>query len=99
VAELTDTSELAFTELRQVRTHRIRDKGGRYRWYNDHVLPDRLGSGVVTVRLHATDKDRGRRFNRTENVRPIAHTDPDFPHPLRQTQDQNESLRRRNLGR
>jgi hypothetical protein len=78
VAELTEIGDLAFTELRRVRTHRIKDKVGTYRWYNDYVLPDRLGSRVVTVRLHATDEDRARRFNRTENVRPIAPTDPDF---------------------
>jgi hypothetical protein len=32
----------------------------------------------ITVRLHGNDEDAKRRFNRTENVRPIAPSDPDF---------------------
>jgi hypothetical protein len=46
--------------------------------YNDYRLPDRLGGGTVTVRLHGNDEDMTRRFNRTENVRPIPPSDPDF---------------------
>jgi len=30
------------------------------------------------VRLHASDEDKVRRFNRTESVRPIPPSDPDF---------------------
>jgi hypothetical protein len=30
------------------------------------------------VRLHNTEQDTARKLNRTENVRPIAPTDPDF---------------------
>jgi hypothetical protein len=47
------------------------DKSGGYRWYNDYRLPQRMGGGIVTVRLHTNDDDITRRFNRTENVRPI----------------------------
>ena len=54
------------------------DKTGQYRWYNDYALPHSFGGGRVTVRLHATQEDSLRRFNRTENVRPIPPTDPDF---------------------
>jgi hypothetical protein len=32
----------------------------------------------VTVRLHASPEDRERKLNRTENVRPIPPSDPDF---------------------
>ena len=32
----------------------------------------------MTVRLHNTDEDTARKLNRTENVRPIPATDPDF---------------------
>ncbi len=53
-------------------------RGGWYRWYNDYALPDRYGAGTITVRLHGTREDRARKLNRTENVRPIAPTDPDF---------------------
>jgi hypothetical protein len=78
IGELTDTGELTFTELRRKRTHRNADKNGRYRWYNDYQLPDRHGGGTLTVRLHGNDDDRTRKLNRTENLRPIAASDPDF---------------------
>lgn len=77
IREITDTGDVVFTELRRVRTHRNADKGG-YRWYNDYRLPETLGGGTITLRLHATDDDTRRQFNRTENVRPIPPTDPDF---------------------
>jgi len=78
LGELTDTGDLLFTELRRVRTHRNRDKNGQYRWYNDYELPDRYGNQIITVRLHGNADDAARKFNRTENVRPIPPTDPDF---------------------
>jgi hypothetical protein len=79
IGRLTDRGQMVFEPLRRFRTHRTRDKGGTYRWYNDYRLPDRLGGGTVTVRLHGNDEDRTRRFNRTENIRPIPPSDPDFP--------------------
>ncbi|MGI8775028.1 MAG: hypothetical protein ACR2KQ_08460 [Actinomycetota bacterium] len=78
IAELSESGEPVFTELRRVRTHRNRDKSGLYRWYNDYELPEELGGGIVTVRLHGNEEDAARRFNRTENVRPIPASDPDF---------------------
>jgi Uri superfamily endonuclease len=66
-------------ELRRIRTHRDQNQSGQYRWYNDYLVPESYRGGQVTVRLHATDEDRARRFNRTENVRPIPPSDPDFP--------------------
>ena len=78
LGRLNDRGQMVFEALRRLRTHRTRDKGGTYRWYNDFRLPERLGGGIVTVRLHANDQDRTRRFNRTENVRPIPPSDPDF---------------------
>lgn len=78
VVELSETGEPLFTELKRMRTHRNKDKGGQYRWYNDYLVPDELGGGVVTVRLHGTDEDLARKLNRTENVRPIPPSDPDF---------------------
>jgi hypothetical protein len=79
IGELTETGDLVFTELRRIRTHRNRDKTGQYRWYNDYALPHHYNSQTITVRLHNTPEDAARRFNRTENVRPLAPTDPDFP--------------------
>lgn len=78
IGRLTDRGQMVFEALRRVRTHRTRDKSRMYRWYNDYRLPQRMGGGTVTVRLHANDQDRTRRFNRTENVRPIPPSDPDF---------------------
>jgi hypothetical protein len=78
LGRLTDRGQMLFEPLQRSRTHRTRDKGGTYRWYNDYRLPERLGGGVLTVRLHGNDVDRTRRFNRTENVRPIPPSDPDF---------------------
>jgi hypothetical protein len=78
VVEFTDTGETVFKELIRKRTHRNRDKNGQYRWYNDYALPAEYGGGNITVRLHANDSDKARKFNRTENIRPIAPTDPDF---------------------
>jgi hypothetical protein len=78
VTELTDTGQTTFIPLARIRTHRTPTKTGLYRWYNDYRLPDTLGAGVLTIRLHANQDDTQRRFNRTENVRPIPADDPDF---------------------
>ncbi|MFZ6005757.1 MAG: hypothetical protein ACOYXM_17675 [Actinomycetota bacterium] len=84
--------ELLFTPLPRVRTHRNADKNG-YRWYNDYRLPDHLGAGVVTVRLHSDASDVARTFNRTENVRPIPPDDPSFRELFRRRNDA-ESINR-----
>ena len=78
LAELSDIGEPSFIELKRTRTHRTRDKSGLFRWYNDYLLPERFGGGVVTVRLHGNEEDAARKFNRTENVRVISPSDPDF---------------------
>jgi hypothetical protein len=93
IGELTETGDLAFVELSRFRTHRNQDKSGRYRWYNDYRLPDRYGGGTITVRLHATPSDTARRLNRTENLRPIPPTDPDFAR-LYPRRNDSESINR-----
>jgi hypothetical protein len=93
IGELTDTGDLTFVELPRIRTHRVKDKAGRYRWYNDHALPARYGGGIVTVRLHGNAADAARKFNRTENVRPIPQSDPDF-HRLYGRRNDAESINR-----
>jgi hypothetical protein len=40
IGELTDKGDMYFVELRRVRTHRSMGKGGRFRWYNDYLVPD-----------------------------------------------------------
>jgi hypothetical protein len=92
IGTLTADGELHFTPLPRVRTHRNPSKNG-YRWYNDYRLPDHLGNGTITVRLHANDNDTARKFNRTENVRPIAPDDPGFTELFRRRNDA-ESINR-----
>jgi hypothetical protein len=60
IGELTERGDLHYIELPRVCTHRNRDKGGTYRWYNDR-LPDDLGAGIVTVRLHNNADDVARK--------------------------------------
>lgn len=81
-----------FTELERIRTHRNADKH-RYRWYNDYRLPHHLGGGAISLRLHGNADDERRKFNRTENVRAIPPTDPDFKRLYRRRNDA-ESINR-----
>jgi hypothetical protein len=92
IATLTDTGEHVFTELTRIRTRRLADQT-HYRWYNTYRLPDHLGGGELSIRLHGTDDDTKRGFNRTENLRPIAPTDPDFTRLYRRRNDA-ESINR-----
>jgi hypothetical protein len=78
IAELDDTGTQRFVPVTRIRTHRNRDKNGRYRWYNDYQLPTAYDDQVITVRLHGNDEDQARKLNRTENLRPIPPGDPDF---------------------
>jgi hypothetical protein len=93
LGELTDRGELEFVSLARVRTHRIGDKSGLFRWYNDYRLPEDYGGGTVTVRLHNNKEDTARRLNRTENVRPIPASDPDFA-ALYARRNDSESINR-----
>jgi hypothetical protein len=92
IGVLNADGELQFSPLPRIRTHRNADKAG-FRWYNDYRLPDRLGAGQITVRLHNDASDAARKFNRTENVRPIPATDPDFRDLFRRRNDA-ESINR-----
>jgi hypothetical protein len=93
LGEITDTGKSVFVALQRVRTHRNADKQGTYRWYNDDRLPEHLGAGVVTVRLHTNGDDEDRKFNRAENVRQIPPGDPDFETLYRRRNDA-ESINR-----
>ena len=59
MGKLTDTGELEFIALARIRTHRIKDKGGLFRWYNDYRLPQGHYGAPVTVRLHNNEQDVG----------------------------------------
>jgi hypothetical protein len=93
VGEVTETGKPIFVPLNRIRTHRNADKRGTYRWYNNSRLPEHLGGGVVTVRLHANSEDTKRKFNRAENVRQIPPGDPDFEVLYRRRNDA-ESINR-----
>jgi hypothetical protein len=93
LGEVTESGKPVFVPLDPVRTHRNTDKRGTFRWYNDCRLPEHLGGGVVTVRLHANAEDAKRKFNRTENVRQISPGDPDFAVLYRRRNDA-ESINR-----
>lgn len=57
IGTLTDTGEMAFTDLPRVRTHRHTGKTS-YRWYNDYRLPAHLGGGAtISMRLHGNAED------------------------------------------
>jgi hypothetical protein len=86
ISVLIDTGKRAFVTLERVRTHRNTNKSG-HRWYNDYPLPEQYGGGTIMVRLHGTDEDAKRRFNRTENIRQIPQTDPDFKRLNRRRND------------
>lgn len=64
-----------FVELKRRRTIRRQDKNGKYRWYNEYLTAD---GNKVNVRLDTTEEDTARKLNRSENVRQIPPTDPDF---------------------
>lgn len=92
IGVLADTGKRVFVPLERIRTHRNTDKGG-YRWYNEYRLPEQYGGSTIMVRLHGTDEDVKRRFNRTENIRQIPQTDPDFKRLYRRRNDA-ESINR-----
>jgi hypothetical protein len=84
IATFSDAGIPLFEPLTRLRTHRRPGASG-WRWYNTYRLPDRLGAGEITVRLHGNTEDTERGLNRTENLRPIPPSDPDFAslYPLR----------------
>jgi hypothetical protein len=92
IGTVAANGDLVFTPLRRIRTHRNADKR-QYRWYNDYELPEHLGNGCTTIRLHGNADDARRKFNRTENVRPIPPGDPDFQRLYRRRNDA-ESINR-----
>ncbi len=93
IAEPADTGELVFSELERIRTQRNVDKSGNHRWYNTYQLPQYLDARTITIRLHSNSDDEARKFNRTENVRPIPPSDPDFAALYRRRNDA-ESINR-----
>ena len=55
--------------------------------------PATCGTGTITVRLHGNADDEKRKFNRTENIRQIPQSDPEFKRLYRRRNDA-ESINR-----
>lgn len=66
---------------------------GLYRWYNDHRLPEHMGGGKVTVRLHQNEARSHAQVQPDRERSAIPPSDPDFPRLCRRRND-SESLNR-----
>jgi hypothetical protein len=53
IGRLTDTGD-GFVEVERIRTQRVQDKVGTYRWYNHYELCD----ATVVMRLHGNEEAR-----------------------------------------
>jgi hypothetical protein len=78
IGRLTESGELAFIALKRIRTHRNSNKTGGFRWYNEYELPSEYEGNPLSLRLLGNDEDRKVGLNRTENLRAIPPSDPDF---------------------
>ena len=55
IGELTDDGQMSFTFLRRVRTHRICDSTGLFRWYNSAAGPAQAATETFLTRLERGD--------------------------------------------
>jgi hypothetical protein len=92
VKSLTETGEPHYEPLRLTRLQRHDDKQG-FRWYGSYKLPESLGGKEVPVRHHQNAEEDRRGLNRTENLRPIPESSPDFAR-LRVLRPDAESINR-----
>jgi hypothetical protein len=72
--------------VRKIRTRRVAQRDGGFRWHNDYIAPDdprtpaKLRGATVTVRLDRCDDDADMKYNRAEQLRPITiHDTPIEP--------------------
>jgi hypothetical protein len=79
IGRLTDRGQMVFELLRRIRTHRIRDKSGAYRWYNDYRLPQHLGGAssrygcMRTTRTGPSASTEPRTSDRSRPAIPTSH--------------------------
>ena len=71
-------ARLTGTSRQRIRTHRNRNKTGGFRWYNEYELPSEYEGNPLSLRLLGNDEDSKVGLNRTENLRAIPPSDPDF---------------------
>ncbi len=94
IGELDDSGDLHFTQLRRVRTHRNARQERQVPLVQRLPTPRRTSAPARSPSgSTATEDDTRRRFNRTENVRPIPASDPDFERLYRRRNDA-ESINR-----
>lgn len=89
---LTETGEPHYEPLAVTRLQRNPNKHG-FRWYGYYNLPGSLGGKEISVRHHQNADDDTRGLNRTENLRPIPESSPDFAR-LRVLRPDAESINR-----
>jgi hypothetical protein len=89
---LTETGEPHHEPLSLTRLQRNPNKRG-FRWYGYYNLPETLGGKEISVRHHQNADDDARGLNRTENLRPIPESSPDFAR-LRVLRPDAESINR-----
>ena len=89
---MTETGEPHYEPLPLTRLQRNANKHG-FRWYGYYTLPGSLGGKEISVRHHQNAKDDKRGLNRTENLRPIPESSPDFAR-LRVLRPDAESIKR-----
>jgi hypothetical protein len=75
--QLTESGEPFCEPLPITRLQRNPNKHG-FRWYGYCNLPGSLGGKEISVRHHQNADDDKRGLNRTENLRPVPESSPDF---------------------
>ena len=83
LGELDTTGEVTLIPLERIKIESRRNADGTWRWYGVFAVPEDSGGGTIRVRLDTTDEDRRRKFNRSEHLRAIPPSDPDYQQPLR----------------
>lgn len=78
VGQLDADGNVVLLPLARLKVEPRRNVGGTWRWYGVYGVPEDRGGGTIRARLDTTDEDRKRRFNRTEHLRPIPPSDPEY---------------------
>jgi hypothetical protein len=78
LGELDEAGEMVLIALERRKLIRRSNLDGTYRWCGEYNVPVSSGGGTIRQRLDITDDDRRRKFNRTEHLRPIPPSDPDY---------------------
>lgn len=72
------SGDLVLLPLERLRLEMRRNADGTYRWYGTYGLPESIGRGTIRLRLDTTEEDKANKRNRSEHLRPIPPSDPDF---------------------